>query len=188
MIAPEILDCQIEALLFTGNTPLATEFASEVLSAFNGSPVSQEEISASVDRLNERYEQHHHALIIKEISGGYKLLSHQNMNDLISFVRNNESKRKLSRAALETLSIIVYKQPVTRAYIESIRGVNSDYALQKLLDKGLAKILGTTDDPGRPLIYGAGDAFLEHFGLKGFENLPPFREALPKEEIGTEEE
>lgn len=188
MIATEILDCQIEAMLFTATASLKSNFAAEILTAFNNQDVSEEDVNASVQRLNSRYENQHHALVIKEIAGGYKLLTHSNMNSMIAFIKNNESKRKLSRAALETLSIVVYKQPVTRAYIESIRGVNSDYAIQKLLDKGLIKILGTTDDPGRPLIYGAGDAFLEHFGLKGFENLPPFKEPVVAEQLGQEEE
>jgi segregation and condensation protein B len=96
-------------------------------------------------------------------------------------------KKRLSRSALETLSIIAYKQPVTKSELERIRGVNCDYAIQKLLEKELVAIQGRSDGPGRPLLYGTSDKFMDYFGLKSLDDLPKpkeFRE--PSNQIGEQ--
>ena len=100
-----------------------------------------------------------------------------------------ESKRKLSRAALETLAIISYKQPITKSQMESIRGVNCDYTVQKLLDMELVEIVGREQGPGRPLLYGTTEKFMDHFGLKDLRELPQLKEFETEvEAIGLIEE
>jgi len=178
------LSHQIEAMIFTADRPASSKFLAEMLTLFTGEAVSETEVIEEVERLNASYDESGAAFRILPIAGGFKLLTREMYDPLISFVHNNSIKKKLTRANLETLSIIVYKQPVTKSYIESIRGVNSDYAIHKLLEKGLAKILGQSDEPGRPLLYGAGEAFLEHFGLNDFSMLPKLKEPQPIEQIG----
>lgn len=182
MITPENIKAHIEAMIFTTDKPVSAAFVADMMNMYGEAGIDAQAIVEIVDELNAGYEQINASFRIRELAGGYKLLSIPEFDGLLSFIDNNSSRKKLSRAALETLSIIVYRQPVTKSYIESIRGVNSDYAVQKLLEKGLAKILGQSDEPGRPLLYGAGETFLEHFGLKDFNMLPKFK-APPEEEI-----
>ncbi len=92
-----------------------------------------------------------------------------------------KSNKKLSKAALETLSVIAYKQPITKVEIESIRGVNCDYAVRKLLEKELVTIKGRSKDVGRPLIYGTSDKFMQHFGLNSLKDLPKLKEFKQEE-------
>lgn len=188
MITNDNIKSHIEAMIFTTDKPVSAAFIADMINMYGQTEISAETVESIVVELNTAYQHIHAAFSIREVSGGYKLLSNPEYDGLLSFIDNNSSRKKLSRAALETLSIIVYRQPVTKAYIESIRGVNSDYAVQKLLEKGLAKILGQSDEPGRPLLYGAGESFLEHFGLKDFENLPKFKAPVEEESIGAPEE
>ena len=107
---------------------------------------------------------------------------------LISQFLKIESKKKLSRAALETLAIISYKQPITKSVMESIRGVSCDYAVQKLLEKELIEIVGRAEGPGRPLLYATSAKFMDHFGLKDLKDLPKVKEfELPSTEIGIKD-
>lgn len=109
---------------------------------------------------------------LEEVAGGYQLLTRPEHDDIIGRLKKIESKRRLSRAALETLSIIAYKQPIKRADVESIRGVSSLDIIKGLMDMGLVKTSGREDAPGAPLLYGTTDKFLTMFGLKGLEELP----------------
>jgi segregation and condensation protein B len=101
----------------------------------------------------------------------------------------HKSNKKLSRSALETLAVIAYQQPVSKGEVEKIRGVNCDYAVQKLLEKELIQIKGRSKDPGRPLLYGTSDKFMEHFGLPALQDLPKLKEFLPEDnQIGLAED
>ena len=103
-------------------------------------------------------------------------------HDIIGTWLKNQSNKKLSTASLETLSIIAYKQPVTKSEIEAIRGVNADYTVQKLLEKELCEIIGRDEGPGRPLLYGTTDKFMNYFGLKDITDLPKLKEIENDEE------
>lgn len=109
---------------------------------------------------------------LEEVAGGFQLLTRPEHDDIIGRLKKIESKRRLSRAALETLSIIAYKQPVKRADIESIRGVSSLDIIKGLMEMGLVKTSGREDAPGSPLLYGTTEKFLTMFGLKALEELP----------------
>lgn len=176
-------------MIFTATSPVKAEFIAEILGQLHDEKVSIEMIQDIIFKINREYEDTDAVFSIQQIAGGYQLLTKKEFDPVISHIQSNITKKKLSMASLETLSVVVYKQPVTKSVIESIRGVNCDYALQKLLDKGLIKIIGRSHDVGRPLIYAAGDAFLEHFGLNDLSDLPKLKEfEAPQETIGLVEE
>ena len=109
-------------------------------------------------------------------AGGYQSYSKPEYQSVISLLLQQNSKKKLSTTILETLSIVAYKQPVTKSEIEHIRGVNCDYAIQKLLDKNLITIKGKSNDPGRPLLYATSVFFMEYFGINDIKDLPQLKD------------
>ena len=124
-----------------------------------------------------------------EIAEGYQFLTKGAYHNTVGTLLKQKTRKRLSRAALETLAIVAYKQPVSKSEIEKIRGVNSDYALQKLLEKELVSIVGRSEGPGKPLLYGAGDKFMNYFGLKSIKDLPQPKEFKdPDNLIGEPEE
>ncbi len=166
--ANEYLKGAIEALLFISEKPVALEHIAEVMQEGVGAV----DVRKLVEELREEYESKQRGMVIVEIAGGYQMLS---SSHYVSFVRNflkTKVKEKLSRPALEALAIVAYKQPVSRGDIELVRGVNSDGVALHLLDKGLIKIVGKKDGPGRPYLYGTSKLFLEYFGLKSLRDLP----------------
>ncbi len=146
------------------------------------------EISSAIDELMQRYLDEKYAIEIVEIGGGFRFMTKGAYHlTLSTFLRQN-SHKKLSKAALETLSIIAYKQPVTKTEIELIRGVNSDFSVQKLLDKELIEIFGRSDGPGRPLLYNTTAKFMDYFGIKSMEELPKLKDIEPEvNQIGEAE-
>ncbi|MGE0268363.1 MAG: SMC-Scp complex subunit ScpB [Candidatus Omnitrophota bacterium] len=163
----------VEALLFVNERPITLEQIKRVLET-----VTPAEIKKAIEGLSEDYRSRSGGITIQEIAGGYQMLSNP---EYVAYVRNfykTKHKEKLSKPALETLAIIAYKQPVTRADIELIRGVNSDGVVALLLDKELIKLAGRKDVPGRPFLYGTTKQFLEYFGLKSLDTLPNLEELV----------
>lgn len=134
--------------------------------------VPEEDIVGAVQRLTEKYEQEHFAFQLNKAAGGYQFLTKPAYQASIGIMLKQQSKKRLSTSALETLSIIAYKQPVSKTEVETIRGVNCDYAVQKLLEKGLIEIQGKGESVGRPLIYGTSSKFMEYFGISELNELP----------------
>ncbi len=166
--ANEYLKGAIEALFFISEKPVSLEQLSEVMHESVGSV----DVRKLVEELRDEYETKQRGMVIVEIAGGYQMLS---SSHYVSFVRSflkTKVREKLSRPALEALAIVAYKQPVSRGDIEMVRGVNSDGVVLHLLDKGLIKIVGKKDVPGRPFLYGTSKLFLEYFGLKSLRDLP----------------
>lgn len=161
----------VEALLFVNERPITLEQIKRTLVT-----VSPTEIKAAIAALNEGYQERHAGITIEEIAGGYQMLSNPGYVSYIRKFYKTKHKEKLSKPALETLAIIAYKQPVTRADVELIRGVNSDGIVANLLDKELIKLAGRKDVPGRPFLYATTKQFLEYFGLKSLDNLPNLAE------------
>jgi segregation and condensation protein B len=157
----------IEGALFSAPGPLSAAKLSAVAEGLN-----VEEVKSAIDALNAGYAAEGHAFLIEEIAGGYRLLTRKELGAALAAFFARRSKEKLSRAALETLAIIAYKQPATRAAIESIRGVVSDHIIQSLTELGLIKISGQAEAPGRPMLYTTTKKFLDHFGLKNLKDLP----------------
>ena len=161
----------VEAILFISEKPVTVEQLKDVLET-----VGAAEIKQALQDLMKEYEDNRRGMTLVEIAEGYQMLSSPHY---VSYIRNffkTRVKEKLSRPALETLAIIAYKQPVSRADIEVIRGVNSDGVVVHLLTKALTKIVGRKDVPGRPYLYGTTKLFLEYFGLKALDDLPKLEE------------
>jgi segregation and condensation protein B len=143
------------------------------------------DISNSLQMLLDKYASDDFSFQIYQIAEGYQFLSKPAYQASIQILLKQKSKKRLSTAALETLSIIAYKQPVTKTEIEQVRGVSCDYALQKLLDKELIVIKGKSDAVGRPLLYGTSQKFIEYFGLNSLKDLPQPKDfAASDNEIG----
>lgn len=177
----------IEALIFSSDEPLTN---AEIIKAIKGidgedSEISSDDINSAVDLLNQEYETSGRAVKIVKIAGGYLFATREEYAKYIGYLSSEKTKRRLSQAALETLAIIAYKQPITKPELESIRGVNSDYILATLLDKKLINISGRAETIGRPLLYTTTDEFLKYFGLNSLSDLPKPREI---EEIMQDED
>ena len=159
----------VEAILFSSSEPLTTSKLSSVLENVDGKRVRQ-----AIKELNEEYEREEHAFRVEEIAGGFQMLTRPEYAEFVDKFRTIVRKSKLSQAALETLALIAHKQPITRAEIESIRGVQCGEVLRSLADKRLVKVAGRKDVPGRPLIYAITRNFLEHFGLNSIKDIGNF--------------
>ncbi|MCA2004499.1 MAG: SMC-Scp complex subunit ScpB [Ignavibacterium sp.] len=177
----------IEALIFSSDEPLTN---AEIIKAIKGidgedAEITAEDINSAIDILNQEYEATSRAVKIVKIAGGYLFATREEYAKYIGYLSSEKTKRRLSQAALETLAIIAYKQPITKPELESIRGVNSDYILATLLDKKLITISGRAETIGRPLLYTTTEEFLKYFGLNSLSDLPKPREI---EEIMQDED
>ena len=167
------INAVIEALLFASEKPLTLEQIKGALDNLEAGLIHK-----SLEELKSEYEKANRGIRIIEIAGGFQMIT---APVFISFLRKlykQQRVEKLSSAALETLAIIAYKQPVTRLEIESIRNVNVDGMIRSFLDKGLIRISGRKKAPGRPRVYGTTRQFLEHFGLRSLDELPKIEEFL----------
>jgi segregation and condensation protein B len=179
----------IEALLLATHEPLS---AQKLASLIEGTDTKQ--IRQYLEELRKEYDESGRGFTIQEVAGGYQFLTRPDYVEYIKALHKAYAKAKLSQAALETLAIIAYKQPVLRAEIEAIRGVQAGPLLRTLMDRGLVKIVGRADTLGRPALYGTTRQFLERFMLKSLKELPKSeglenwdREAGEKEAAGLEE-
>jgi segregation and condensation protein B len=161
----------IEALLFASDAPLAAARIREVVGQ-----MEDEEIRAAIDTLRDEYREGGRAFDIVEIEGGYQVLSRPEFASWVERLFVERRKTRLSRPALETLSIIAYKQPIVKAEIEMIRGVSSDGVIRTLLERNLITITGRAEGVGRPLLYGTTREFLNYFGLNELTDLPKVEE------------
>ncbi len=176
---------QIESLIFTAVTPISFKEISNCLEESFGMKFHKEELQKSIDFIRDRYAKEEFAFELTEIGGGYQFLSKGSYHNTIGTYLKQTTRKRLSRAAMETLSIIAYKQPVTKSEMENIRGVSCDYSIQKLLEKELVSILGRSDAPGRPLLYGSSPKFMDYFGINSLEDLPKPKDFKnPDSEVG----
>lgn len=151
--------------------------------------IEQGQIEKAIDELMQKYADESFSFSISHLAGGYQFLTKPAYQASISILLKQKSKKRLSTSALETLAIIAYKQPMTKTEIENIRGVGCDYAVQKLLEKGLLEIKGKADSIGRPVLYGTNDKFKEYFGINSLEELPQIKDFQSKgNEIGEAED
>lgn len=181
----ENLKQNIEALIFTAEQSATTKDIQTALKAVYGEEFSEVEIRNEINALTEKYASEDFAFELAEIAGGFKFLSKKNYYAVVNTLLQINSKKRLTTAALETLAIISYKQPISKPEIENIRGVNCDYSIQKLLEKDLIVITGKGDGPGKPILYGISKTFLDHFGLKSARDLPKLKDVqLNDNEIG----
>ncbi len=162
----------IEALIFCSPSPVKVDELKSCLTEMFNADVPEEDITGAIQRLTEKYAQEEYAFQLNKAGGGYQFLTKPSYQASIGIMLKQQSKKRLSTSALETLAIIAYKQPVSKTEVETIRGVNCDYAVQKLLEKGLIEIQGKGETVGRPLIYGTSPKFMEYFGISDLSELP----------------
>ena len=194
----------IEALIFASDKPLSVNELIELVNnalGFIEDRATEEQVESSIQAIEEKYNSEFYSFEVVQSGGGWQFLTKKEFHKTIAQLNGDKFLKKLSVASLETLSIIAYKQPVTKSEIEIIRGVNCDYAVQKLLEKELVIIAGRKEDaPGKPLIYTTSKSFMDYFGINSPDDLPKIKEVLNQEiieatkienaerEISTEEE
>jgi segregation and condensation protein B len=172
----------IEALIFASDKPLTAIEMTELLNnafGFMDDKLTLEQIQTGIDGIVTKYNSEFYPFEVRESGGGWQFLSKKEYHKTIAQLNGEKFLKRLSVAALETLAIVAYKQPITKGEIESIRGVNSDYSIQKLLEKELIVIIGRNEDmPGKPLIYATSKSFMDYFGINSTADLPRLREVL----------
>lgn len=162
----------IEALIFCSPVPVKVAEIQACLTEMFNADVPEEDILNAIAQIEEKYSKDEYAFQVYKSVGGYQFLTKPAYQASISIMLKQQSKKRLSTSAMETLAIIAYKQPVSKTEVENIRGVNCDYAVQKLLDKGLIEIQGKAETIGRPMLYGTTAKFMEYFGINDINDLP----------------
>ncbi len=177
----------IEALIFASDRPLPitelTELTNNAL-GFLEQVFTEAQVEEMITIIETKYASPEFPFAIQQTGGGWQFLSKPAYHKTIAQLNGEKFLKRLSTAAMETLSIIAYKQPVTKGEIESIRGVNSDYSIQKLLEKELIVISGRSEDmPGKPLLYITSRTFMDYFGINSVNDLPKIKEVLAEEPV-----
>lgn len=169
----------VEALIFASDEPIDIGTLVNIIKSVNKDFEELElysQVENTIEELNEFYEANGVAFRIIKIAKGYQFATRPEFSRYVGFMNTERRQKRLSQAALETLAIIAYKQPITKPEIERIRGVNADYILSTLLEKNLICIKGRAETVGRPLLYGTTDEFLKYFGISDISDLPKPRE------------
>lgn len=181
----EHLTQHIESLIFTTEHPISIEEILSVLEETFETVFEVETLEKTLSDLKDRYKKEDFSFELVEIANGFQFLTKGAYHKTVGTYLKQTTKKRLSRAAIETLSMVAYKQPVSKSELEKIRGVSCDYSIQKLLEKELVTILGRADTPGRPLLYGTTEKFMDYFGIKSLKDLPKPKDfKTPDSEIG----
>ncbi len=175
------LTTYIESLVFASDQPISREDVRYALENCFETSLSPEDIDQAVDALKEKYQDESFSIEVTEIAGGLQFMTKPSYHHVIGSHLKLITNKRLSRVALETLAIIAYKQPVTKTELEKIRGVNCDYAIQKLLEKELISMAGRSDGPGRPMLYATSDKFMDYLGIRDIQDLPKLKDIEPVE-------
>ncbi len=172
----------IEALIFASDKPLTSLDITELLNnafGFMEDKISLDQVEAAIEGITEKYSSEFYPFEMRQSGGGWQFLTKKDYHKTIAQLNGDKFLKRLSSASLETLAIVAYKQPVTKGEIEAIRGVSSDYAVQKLLEKELIIISGRNEKlPGHPLVYSTSRNFMDYFGINSADDLPKIREVL----------
>jgi segregation and condensation protein B len=175
----------IEALIFASDKPLSTAELTDLVNnalGFLEDRVALEQTEATLQAIKEKYASEFYSFEVVQSGGGWQFLTKKEFHKTIAQLNGDKFLKRLSPASLETLAIIAYKQPVTKGEIESIRGVSSDYAVQKLLEKELIVIAGRNEKlPGHPLVYATSRNFMDYFGINSSDDLPTIKEVLAEQ-------
>jgi segregation and condensation protein B len=172
----------IEVLIFASDKPLTNADLLDMVNnalGFIEDRAIPDQVTAAVDAIREKYASEFYPFEVRQSGGGWQFLTKKDFSKTVAPLGGDKFLKRLSAASMETLAIIAYKQPITKGEIEAIRGVNSDYSVQKLLEKELIVISGRNEElPGKPLIYGTSKSFMDYFGLNSAGELPTIREVL----------
>ncbi len=183
----------IEVLIFASDKPLTSLDIVELINnsfGFLEERIMADQVDSALQGIKEKYDSEFYPFEVKESGGGWQFLTKKDYHKTIAQLNGDKFLKRLSNAALETLAIIAYKQPITKGEIEAIRGVNSDYSIQKLLEKELILISGRNEHaPGKPLVYATSKNFMDYFGINSASDLPKIREVLAEQMVeGTRPE
>lgn len=172
----------IESLIFASDKPLTAAEITELINqafGFMEDKIVLEQVDAAIEGIVEKYDSEFYPFEVRQSGGGWQFLTKKEFHKTVAQLNGEKFLKRLSAAALETLAIVAYKQPVTKGEIESIRGVSSDYAVQKLLEKELIVISGRNEKlPGHPLVYATSKNFMDYFGINSPDDLPKIKEVL----------
>ena len=172
----ENIEQYIEALIFVSEQSIRTEEIVYCLQAAFEQDFTEEDINGHIDNISQKYLDKKFAVELVKLNNGYQFLTKKDYHQVVSLLQAQRAKKKLTQAAMETLAIIAYKQPVTKPEIEQIRGVNCDYSIQKLLEKELIAIVGKSEALGKPTLYGTSGLFMDYFGINNINELPQIKE------------
>ena len=177
----------IEALIFASDKPLTSIALVDLVNnalGFIEDRATLEQIEAAIDGIREKYATEFYPFELRQSGGGWQFLTKAEYHKTIAQLNGDKFIKRLSAAAMETLAIIAYKQPITKGEVESIRGVNCDYVVQKLLEKELVVITGRNEDmPGKPLVYSTSKSFMDYFGINTADDLPKIKEVLAEQVV-----
>jgi segregation and condensation protein B len=181
----ELLEQHLQALIFASPQPVQIVDLQVVMQEVFQATIAEADIKTTIEHIQELFRDDRFAFELVEIAGGYQFLTKGAYHNTVAVHLKQNTKKRLSQAAMETLALIAYKQPVSKSELEEIRGVGCDYALQKLLEKELVLISGRSEGPGRPLLYGTSGKFMDYMGINSLSDLPKpkdFKE--PENSIG----
>jgi segregation and condensation protein B len=172
----------IEAVIFASDKPLTTLEITDIINnafGFMEDKIMLDQVEAAMDGVLEKYRSEFYPFEVRESGGGWQFLTKRDFHKTIAQLNGDKFLKRLSAAAMETLAIVAYKQPITKSEIEAIRGVSCDYAIQRLLEKELIVITGRNENmPGKPLVYSTSKSFMDYFGINSPEDLPKIKEIL----------
>jgi segregation and condensation protein B len=171
----------VEALLFVTDEPVASSALAQALEA------DRREVDAACDELAQSYERRGSGLALRNVAGGWRLYTHPDVAPMVERYVLSARQARLTKAALETLAVVAYKQPVTRHQVSAIRGVNADGVLKALVDRQLIAEVGREEGPGRPVLYGTTPTFLERLGLASLSSLPSLAPLLGADAVAEED-
>ena len=175
-LEPDSLKGALEAMLLVSSDPVSASSLAAILNVAPG------EVASLLAELKVEYEEANRGFQLREVAGGWRLFTHPAYHDQVEAFVMSWDTQKLSQAALETLAVIAYHQPVTRETVKGIRGVNSDGVISSLVEKGLVREMGRDPQRGQAIIYGTTSAFLEKFGLRSTRDLPDLEQFAPDEQ------
>ena len=171
------LQAAVEAVLFVAEEPVPVPELARVLDTDTAG------VAAALDALGTALSQRGSGLVLRETGPGWRLYTRPDLAETIERFASSPTAARLSKAALETLAVVAYRQPVTRAQVSDIRGVDSDHALRTLERRGLVDVVGRAPGAGQAMLYGTTDLFLEKLGLRGLDELPPLGDHIPPAEV-----
>ena len=186
----EGIQSHIEAIIYTSEQPVSLKEIQSILVKLVGLELNKEEVESHIEILIQKYHEGEFAFEIVPLGGGYQFLTKPAYQNTVSEFLKSKLSKKLSTSQLETLSIIAYKQPISKPDIERIRGVNCDFVIQKLLEKDLISISGRSEEVGKPLLYSTSQFFMNYFGINSIDDLPKLKdlEQLSDNVIGSPSE
>ncbi|GAA3983891.1 SMC-Scp complex subunit ScpB [Mucilaginibacter dorajii] len=170
------MEKHIEALIFASEQGIRQEEIMYCLQAAFERDFSADEVNESLRAIELKYSDDNLAIELVKVGNGYQFFTKKQYHPVINLLQLQRSKKRLSQAALETLAIIAYRQPVTKTDVEQIRGVNCDYSIQKLLEKELIAITGKSEAIGKPILYGTSPLFMDYFGINSIQELPQIKD------------